>query len=542
MNRYISLLLIAVLYFSLEPASSYATIVGGDVWGEWNPNGNNYYVYTDLHIPPDSTLIIDPGCRIIFLGNYKLSVDSSSTLTAIGTESDSIIFTPEDTVNGWGGIRFYKASNNSRLSYCRIEWVRTYNAGAGISCDQSSPEISNNTITNNSAGGNGGGIFCRYSNPIITNNTISNNFVSTVSSGGGGICCMYSCPIIKDNLISNNSVYRFGNSNGGGFYCFHSVGIIENNEIVGNSAKHGGGIYCFYSNPTIGKNNIRSNIARYGGGIYCLNSGPTIRENSINNNNVYKCGGAIFCKSSHPIMTKNVINNNSADYFGGGIFNYFSSPELINNTISGNCADSSGGGIYCYHHSVPVVVNTIFWADSASSLEEIYLGNYSSITITYSDIDGSWFGEGNIDSDPMFVDPENGNFHIQWGSPCIDAGDPDSPPDSDGTTADIGAFSYYQNTGINDDNIISQDYKLLQNYPNPFNSMTKISYSLPRRGKVFLNIYNLMGQRVATLVKDYQQMGVHSVSWDASDYSSGTYFCKLTAGKKVFTNRMTLLK
>ena len=55
-------------------------------------------------------------------------------------------------------------------------------------------------------------------------------------------------------------------------------------------------------------------------------------------------------------------------------------------------------------------------------------------------------------------------------------------------------------------------------------------------------IYNIMGQLVSELVDEHQTAGYKSVQWNASDYASGIYFCKLTAGEKVFTKRMTLLK
>jgi hypothetical protein len=55
---------------------------------------------------------------------------------------------------------------------------------------------------------------------------------------------------------------------------------------------------------------------------------------------------------------------------------------------------------------------------------------------------GGWTGTGNIDADPLFVDPVNGDFHLQPGSPCIDTGDPNSALDPDGTPADMGAYYF----------------------------------------------------------------------------------------------------
>ncbi|MCP4633093.1 MAG: T9SS type A sorting domain-containing protein [candidate division Zixibacteria bacterium] len=81
-----------------------------------------------------------------------------------------------------------------------------------------------------------------------------------------------------------------------------------------------------------------------------------------------------------------------------------------------------------------------------------------------------------------------------------------------------------------------------ENHPNPFNSSTTIKYILRTPSIVRLEVYNLLGQNIETLVDEYQTAGHKSVTWDASSYSSGIYFYKLTAGDKTYTKRMTLLK
>jgi hypothetical protein len=83
---------------------------------------------------------------------------------------------------------------------------------------------------------------------------------------------------------------------------------------------------------------------------------------------------------------------------------------------------------------------------------------------------------------------------------------------------------------------------LHQNCPNPFNAQTTFSYQLPVDDYVKLEIFNLRGQKVAAPVDGRITAGSHQISWDASDYCSGIYFYKLTAGERVFTRRMTLLK
>jgi len=83
---------------------------------------------------------------------------------------------------------------------------------------------------------------------------------------------------------------------------------------------------------------------------------------------------------------------------------------------------------------------------------------------------------------------------------------------------------------------------LSQCYPNPFNASTVIEYQLPVSASVKLQVYNLLGEKVAVLADEMQQAGYKSVTWDASHVSSGIYFYKLTAGDFTETRRMVLVK
>jgi hypothetical protein len=85
-------------------------------------------------------------------------------------------------------------------------------------------------------------------------------------------------------------------------------------------------------------------------------------------------------------------------------------------------------------------------------------------------------------------------------------------------------------------------YKLQQNYPNPFNPSTKISYSLPKAGNVNLVIFDALGREVSTLVNEEVSPGSYEVTWDASNYPSGVYFYKLSAGDYTKTRKMILIK
>jgi hypothetical protein len=99
-------------------------------------------------------------------------------------------------------------------------------------------------------------------------------------------------------------------------------------------------------------------------------------------------------------------------------------------------------------------------------------------------------------------------------------------------------------TGIKDQEgqIVPADFVLEQNYPNPFNPSTMIDFYVPHRAHVNLAVYNMLGQKVATLVSEYHEAGPYTVEWLASDLTSGMYIYRLKAGETVITKKMILMK
>jgi parallel beta-helix repeat protein len=414
-----------------------------------------------------------------------------------------------------------------------------------------------------------GGITCwDDSNPTIANNIISGN---TAYWAGGGISCSYSSPTITRNAISNNE----GGDEGGAIRCLSSNPMISDNWIEGNWAYAGGGMCLGESSPTIVNNTIiRNSCYTNGGGIWSAsNSNPTINDNTISNNSAYGfcgVGGGICIDRSQPTIKNNVINGNVAQY-GAGVACGESAPNMTNNTITGNLARGPGpdygygGGLFCVVSSNPAITNSIFWANAAETEgKELYVDSLSSPVITYCDIqDTLWPGEGNISVDPLFRDPQNDDFRLQsitnpdcggpGDSPCIDAGDSsfvDSLISCDWglgrLRSDMGAYgggdSAQAGIAHHGQDYLPVCFSLSQNYPNPFNSRTVISYQLPTNNCVRLEIYNLLGQKVAMLVNSKQQAGRRSVVWDASGVTSGFYFYKLTSGDLTDSRRMVVIK
>jgi hypothetical protein len=110
----------------------------------------------------------------------------------------------------------------------------------------------------------------------------------------------------------------------------------------------------------------------------------------------------------------------------------------------------------------------------------------------------------------------------------------DTPAWSNNEIYDI-SLEYMQST-------IPDEYSLIQNYPNPFNPSTTISFSVPTNGHVTINVFDVNGRLVSTLLDDSMSSGYHHVTWDAADMSAGLYIYTLQAEGISLSNKMILMK
>lgn len=327
--------------------------------------------------------------------------------------------------SGGGGLYAFGGS----ITNCTITGNSAGSGGGMFNLSYSSPTVTNCTFTDNSAG-KGGGMRNASSNPTVINCTFSNNTANDFSGFygyGGGICNSSSDPTIINCTFSNNS-----SVSGGGIWNSKSSPTITNCKFNGNVAESsfycggsgrclGGGI-CNErdSNPVVTDCTFNNNYAGAGGGIYNGSSDPTVDKCRFIENTAFGPGGGMGNVDARPIVSNCIFNSNSAKS-GGGIFNRWKSHSLvINCTFSGNWTDYDRGGGMFNDWSDPMVTNCILWSNG---MIQFYNYDDSNPVITYSDIQGGWEGEGNIDADPLFTDPNNGDFHLSPGSLCIDAGD-----------------------------------------------------------------------------------------------------------------------
>jgi hypothetical protein len=106
----------------------------------------------------------------------------------------------------------------------------------------------------------------------------------------------------------------------------------------------------------------------------------------------------------------------------------------------------------------------------------------------------------------------------------------------------IDGTVYGNVTSVENEDFTIQNFSLTQNYPNPFNPMTTINYNLDINSYVNLDIYNIIGEKVETLVSELQNAGNYKINFNASNLPSGIYFYKLVSNNRVLVKKMSLIK
>lgn len=294
-------------------------------------------------------------------------------------------------------------------------------------------------------------------------------------------------------------------------------------ENVLLDAKGLSGVLSINSDKGININNltITGGFRFEGGGIYCENSKPKLFKAAITDNSAMSSGGGMYCtEDSYPFLEHCTISNNTSDN-GGGIALYGSCISLLNTIVWKNFPDE----IYFHGGTAPESCVEVAYTDLKDSTDKI---------ITNDNGDVFWM-EGNLNTNPQFCNAGNNIFTLAENSPCIGKANNGKNLGAFDIGCEIADIEYELEE-------IPTEFNLAQNKPNPFNPTTIISWQLPTNCHVQLNIYNIVGQKIKTLVSEIQKAGSHEIEWDASEFPSGIYFYRIQAGNFVQTKRMLFIK
>jgi len=293
----------------------------------------------------------------------------------------------------------------------------------------------------------GGGVYCEFSSPSIIDCVIK----QCAAELGGGIGCVGGAPTIIDCTIERCNAGGLGPAESGGYGA--GIGIIRDSDPniinciiknnVGYHNSQGAGVYCWQSSAKLANCDISFNSAPghiEGGGIYCGGSSTRVElERCIISNNTAEAGGGIFVSSlAYVRVTNCTVTNNMLS-------------ELQMTFLNGGGIHSAGSDI--------VIRNSIVWYNDGAAIS--LLDSTQSSPVLYSNIEGGYPGQSNIDTPPLFASAVLGDYHLksflgryephnnEWvmdnnHSPCIDAGDPKDPigPElrPNGKRINIGAY------------------------------------------------------------------------------------------------------
>lgn len=427
--------------------------------------------------------------------------------------------------------------------------------GAGVAIIGSSPKLVHNVIRNNQAGNYGGGLWIvgRAASPIVDGNQIIDNYAV---DGGGVFINDYSSPLLTNNIIARNGAL----SNGDGLYIdYFSTPRIVNNTIVdnnrGNHRTSPEGLFLYNSPSPKILNNI---IAKHHGCGIVGTPGPNsvLDYNVIWSNNASSCNTAcgahdfsedplfVTSDSNYHIQPNSfVIDKGTSE--GAPLVDFDGERRPLNKGIDIGADENFKTSLLDPPMPPSLISPRNDSTEVATSPTFIWNAANGAGTIFYRlqvDFDSCFSSSGMRDQSGItatkFTLPSLFRNSVYfWRVNASNEGGMSG-------WSNVWKFKTTNTTAIHNEEKHEPPtaFYLDQNHPNPFNPATTIRYRLPKTAAVTLSIFNLIGEKIETLVSATQTAGDYEIQWHANHLPSGVYLYQLRAGKFTETKKMILAR
>ena len=394
------LLLGTVRYVAAWPQAVGGAPAPGSVGKAWGgalpddvtlyPEDNPHRVDSDWVVPVGVTLTVEPGAELYFAPNASLIV--YGRLLAEGTPTQTILFTRRDAGTYWGAITVLYSTADNRIAYAVIEYTSKVEGDIprshGVTAYGSTLTLAD-SVLRYTGGKDGAGVVADMGSTLyVLRNEIHDIGGDAVHPTGGVV-------VIQGNHIYNA---RWGD------YYYEGIEISKMSEtpaLVLDNHIHHVSDDCLDVNDSwvlIERNRLH-HCADKGisiGSAGNLPPGAQPASATLVNNLVYASAIGVAVKDSTVArLTHNTLADNG---IGLALYQAHDHPGY-------------GGGD-------AMVLNGIVWGNA----QAIDLDALSTVSVTYSDIEGGWAGTGNLDTDPLFQDALSGDYYLGDGSPAIDAG------------------------------------------------------------------------------------------------------------------------
>ncbi len=400
----------AISNFSSQPVTS----VGGPLPGATTTWSGVVNVNGTVTVPVGHTLTIQPNTLVringVSAGTSGIGIIVNGSIQSLGTELQPVTITSSNSNQNWGQIRH----DDAQPSIYRYTFISKAGRAPGEGHTGTSPAIrpSNSTISFESS------VISDLTSDGVTIGKIMMANGSTLTFSDSVLARARMGPeIAGTGLVFTNSyiMEMNGPDDADGIYLHSSAGrslTLSGSVIAGGDDD---AVDTLDSNVTIENCILRDwpNPNEDAKGISAFNGEVILRRSLIAN-----CFSGVSAKSGGPLAVFTIDQCTITGITDRGV-------------SAATKANAAAGNINIY------MTHTIVRAPDAMYSD---FGPEKFVSVKYCALSESWPGEGNITSDPLFKNAAAGDFHLQEGSPCIDAGDPATPLDPDGSRADIGVY------------------------------------------------------------------------------------------------------